>query len=52
MAAQDTQIEMVEVKSEDIMQERRSMYDSFMSASVWAIGATVLLLVALYLFFG
>ena len=52
MTAQDTQIEMVEVKAEDIMEERRSMYDGFMNASTYAIGATVLLLVALYLFFG
>jgi hypothetical protein len=52
MAEQKMQIEMVEVKAEDIIAERRAMYDSFMGASVYAIGATIVLLIGLYLFFG
>ena len=52
MASQNMPIEMVEVKAEHIMGERRAMYDSFMSASTYAIGGVVGLLVVLYLFFG
>lgn len=52
MAEQKMTIEMVEVKSEDIIAERRALYDSFMSATVWAIGATVALLVGIFLLFG
>lgn len=52
MAEQPMSIEMVEVKAADIMDERRAMYDGFMTASKWGIGATIILLVALYLFFG
>ena len=52
MAEQKTQIEMVEVKAEDIIGERRAMYDGFMVASVWAIGGVVGLLVLLWLFLG
>lgn len=52
MAEQPMSIEMVEVKAGDIMGERRAMYDGFITATKWGIGATVVLLVALYLFFG
>ena len=52
MAEQALSIEMVEVKAEDIMGERRQMFDGFITATKWGIGATVVLLVALYLFFG
>lgn len=52
MAEQPMSIEMVEVKSEDIMGERRAMFDGFISASKWGIGATTLLLVGVYLLFG
>ena len=52
MAEQAMQIEMVEVKADDIIGDRRSMYDSFIAASSWGIGATVVLLVLLYFFFG
>lgn len=52
MAEQQINIEMVEVKSEDIIGERRAMYDSFMGASTWAIGGVILLLVGIYLLFG
>lgn len=52
MAEQKMHIDMVEVKPEDIIADRRSMYDSFIKASEWAIGGTVVLLVLIYLFFG
>lgn len=52
MAQQQMHIEMVEVKSEDIIGERRAMFDSFVSATTWAIAGTVVLLVGLYLLFG
>ncbi len=52
MAEQKMTIEMVEVKSEDIIGERRAMFDSFMDATKWGIGATVGLLVAIYFLFG
>ena len=52
MAEPNMKIEMVEVKAEDIIAERRAMYDSFMGASVYAIGATIALLIGLFLFFG
>jgi len=52
MAEQKLQIEMVEVKSEDIIAERRALYDGFMSASVWAIGAVIGLLILLWIFLG
>lgn len=45
-------IDMVEVKPEDIIADRRSMYESFLAASKWGIGATVILLVLLYAIFG
>jgi hypothetical protein len=44
------ELEMVEVKAEDIMAERRSFYDAFMSSSTWAIGATVIVLVLMAFF--
>lgn len=46
------QIEMVEVKAEDIMADRQAMYDAFMKSIPWAIGATVGLLVFIYLIWG
>jgi hypothetical protein len=44
------EMELVEVKAEDILAERRSFYDAFMSSSVWAIGATVVVLVLMAIF--
>ena len=52
MAEHEMHIDMVEVKAEDIIADRRAMYDSFITAAVWSIGATVVALVLLYLFFG
>jgi hypothetical protein len=52
MAQQQMSIELVEVKAEDIIGERRAMFDSFMGATKWGIGAVIVLLVGLYLLFG
>lgn len=52
MAEHAMHIDMVEVKPEDIIADRRSMYDSFLTAAKWSIGATAVLLILLYLFFG
>lgn len=43
-------IELVEVKAEDIMDERQGFYDTFMEWSKWSIIAVVVLL-ALMVFF-
>ena len=42
--------ELVEVKAEDIMAERTALYDRFMSASTWAVGATVGVLALMWIF--
>jgi len=52
MAEQKTEIEFVEVKAEDVMAERRGLYDAFMAAIPWAIGVTAALLVLIYLLWG
>jgi len=52
MAEQQMHIDMVEVKAEDIIADRRAMYDSFIKASTWTIAATIVALILLYLFFG
>jgi hypothetical protein len=43
-------MELVEVKAEDIMPERVSFYDSFLKGSTWAIGATILVLLLMWIF--
>lgn len=51
MAEQDHgPAELVEVRAEDIIDERRGFYDAFMDASKYAIIATVAILVLLWLF--
>ncbi|WP_170985116.1 aa3-type cytochrome c oxidase subunit IV [Roseomonas sp. AR75] len=45
-----TTMELVTVRSDDIIAERRSFYESFMTATSWAIGATVLVLVLMWIF--
>ena len=52
MAEQKTDIEFVEVKAEDIMAERQGLYDAFMASIPWSVGATVVLLVLIYLIWG
>lgn len=43
-------IELVEVKAEDIMSERQALYDRFMGATTWAIGATIAVLALMWIF--
>jgi hypothetical protein len=43
-------MELVEVKAEDIMAERVGFYDDFLKGSTWAIGATVAVLVLMWIF--
>ncbi len=52
MADHVMHIDMVEVKPEDIIADRRAMYESFLTAATWGIGATIVLLVLIYLVFG
>lgn len=52
MAEHKQEIEFVEVKSEDIMAERQAVYDAFMIGAAWATGATIVLLVVIYLIWG
>lgn len=43
-------IELVEVKAEDIMSERQTMYDWFMTGTTWSAGATIALLALMWIF--
>jgi hypothetical protein len=52
VAEQKMDIELVEVKAEDIMAERTAMYAAFMKAIPWAIGVTMGLLAFIYLIWG
>ena len=42
--------ELVEVKASDIMPERVSFYDSFLKGSTYAIGATIAILLLMWIF--
>lgn len=44
------EMEMVEVKSEDILAERRAFYDTFMSSTTWAVGGIIGLLALMWFF--
>jgi hypothetical protein len=52
VAEQKMDVELVEVKAEDIMAERKAMYDAFMKAIPLAIGVTAAGLILLYLIWG
>jgi hypothetical protein len=43
-------MELVEVRAEDILAERRTFYERFMSGASWAIGATVAVLALMWIF--
>ncbi|WP_372621087.1 aa3-type cytochrome c oxidase subunit IV [Falsiroseomonas sp.] len=43
-------MELVEVKAEDILGERKAFYDRFMTGTTWSIGATVVVLVLMWIF--
>jgi hypothetical protein len=46
------EIELVEVKAEDVIADHRKMYDAFMRMVPISIGATILLLVGVYVLWG
>lgn len=51
MAEHNSQpFELVEVKAEDLMEERTALYDRFMAASTWGIGLTVITLALMWIF--
>ncbi len=52
MAEHKTQIDFVEVKSQDIMAERQRMWDAFGSFTKMSIIATIVLLLGIYLIWG
>jgi hypothetical protein len=52
VAEQQGEIEMIEVKAEDIIGERRAMYDAFIKMVPVAIGLTIVTLVGIYVFWG
>jgi hypothetical protein len=52
MAEQAMHIDMVEVKPEDIIGDRRATYASFIRAATVSIVLTVVFLAGLYLLFG
>ncbi len=52
MAEQNSQVDFVEVRAQDIMAERTRMWLSFGDATKWSIGAVIGLLVAIYLIWG
>jgi hypothetical protein len=45
-----TTLELVEVKAEDIMEERKAFYERFLSGTTWAIVATVVLMILMWIF--
>lgn len=50
MAEQAPTYEMVEVKAEDIMAERKSFYGGFLQGTTWAIGVVIAILVLMAIF--
>lgn len=52
MAEQKQEITYVPVKAEDIMAERKALYDGFMRAIPIAVGTVAAILILLYLIWG
>lgn len=52
MAEATHDIDFVEVKAEDILAERTHGWEAFTKATTWGVGAVIVLLAALYLFWG
>ncbi|MDJ0388427.1 preprotein translocase subunit SecE [Roseomonas sp. E05] len=52
MAEATHEIDFVEVKAEDILAERTRGWDQFTATAKWGIGAIIVLLLAIYLFWG
>ncbi len=44
------QYEVVEVKAEDLIHERRAFFNAFTTATTWAIGLTIVVLALMALF--
>jgi hypothetical protein len=42
--------ELVEVKAEDIMAERRGFYEGFLTGTVWSVGGVIAVLVLMAIF--
>jgi len=45
-----TTLELVEVKAEDIMAERKAFYERFLSGTTWAIAAVVAVMILMWIF--
>jgi hypothetical protein len=45
-----TRMELVTVRSDDIMAEREAFYGSFLTGTTWAVGATIVVLVLMWIF--
>jgi len=45
-----SELDMTEVKAEDIIGERQALYNSFMTATMWGIGIVVVTLVLMAVF--
>ena len=52
MAEAQQHIDLVEVKSQDILPDRQTGWAMFTRASTWVIGAVIVLLALLKIFFG
>jgi hypothetical protein len=52
MAEHAMHIDMVEVKPEDIIADRRSTYAGFIAGAQWSLGLLIALLVLIYLIWG
>jgi len=52
MADASHDIDFVEVRSDDILAERVRGWDQFTVGAKWAIGLTIVVLLALYIFWG
>lgn len=52
MAEQKTEIDYIPVKAEDIIGERRALYDAFVKSIPFAVAVTAAVLVGIYVFWG
>jgi hypothetical protein len=45
-----TTLELVEVKAEEIIEERKAFYGRFLTGLTWVIGATVTVIILMWIF--
>jgi len=45
-----TTMELVEVKSDDIIGERNAFYERFLTGTTWAVAATIVVLLLMWIF--